>query len=99
MKARTKKAPSINLHSEKYIRILQILETKLKRNRKENPSFYYSPSRLSSMIPPCSHDSHHLFVLYTSQCYAAREFSAEMQYGIHFMLGNHSEVITLKLIK
>jgi len=66
MKARAKKAPSINLHSEKYIRILQMLETQLKRNRKENPLFYYSLSCLFSIIPPCSHDSHHLSVLYTS---------------------------------
>jgi len=65
MKARAKKAPSINLHSEKYIRILQILETQLKRNRKENSPFYYSPLRLSSMTPPCSPDSHHLSVLHT----------------------------------
>jgi len=35
MKARAKKALPINLYSEKYIRILQILETQLKRNRKE----------------------------------------------------------------
>ena len=39
MKARAKKAPSINLHSEKYIRILQMLETQLKRNRKGNSPF------------------------------------------------------------
>jgi len=49
MKARTKEALSINLHSKKYIRILQMLETQLKRNRKENPSFYYSSLYLSSM--------------------------------------------------
>jgi len=66
MKARAKKALSINLYSEKYIRILQMLETQLKRNRKGNPSFYHSPSHLFSMTPPCSHDSHHLSVLYTS---------------------------------
>jgi len=66
MKARAKEAPSINLYSEKYIRILQMLETQLKRNRKENSLFYYSPSHLSSMTPPCGHDSHHLPVLHTS---------------------------------
>jgi len=67
MKARAKKAPLINLHSEKYIRILQMLETQLKRNRKENSPFYYSPLRLSSMTPPCGYDSHHLPVLHTFQ--------------------------------
>jgi len=67
MKARAKKALLINLHSEKYIRILQILETQLKRNRKENSPFYHSLSRLSSMILPCGYDSHHLSVLHTSQ--------------------------------
>ena len=55
-----------SLHSEKYIIILQMLETQLKRNRKGNSPFYYSPSCLSSMTPPCSHDSCHLPVLYTS---------------------------------
>jgi len=49
MKVRAKEALSINFHSEKYIRILQMLETQLKRNRKGNPSFYHSPSCLSSM--------------------------------------------------
>jgi len=34
MKTRAKEALSINLHSEKYIRILQMLETQLKRNKK-----------------------------------------------------------------
>jgi len=67
MKARAKEALSINLHSEKYIRILQMLETQLKRNRKENSSFYYSPSHFSSMALPCGHDRHHLPVLYISQ--------------------------------
>ena len=66
IKARAKKALLINLHSEKYIRILQILETQLKRNRKGNSSFYYSPSCLSSMISLCGHNSYHLSVLYTS---------------------------------
>jgi len=66
MKARAKKALPINLHSEKYIKILQMLKTQLKRNGKENPLFYYSPSRLPSMTPPYGHDSHHLSVLYTS---------------------------------
>ena len=55
MKARAKEALSINLHSEKYIRILQMLETQLKRNRKGNSPFYHSPSHLSSMTPPCGH--------------------------------------------
>jgi len=67
MKVRAKEALSINLHSEKYIRILQMLETQLKRNRKENSPFYYSLSRLSSMTPPCSHDNRHLPVLHTSR--------------------------------
>jgi len=67
MKARAKEALLINFHSEKYIRILQMLETQLKRNRKENSLFYYSPSHLSSITLPYSHDSHHLPVLYTSQ--------------------------------
>ena len=67
MKARAKEALSINLHSEKYIRILQILETQLKRNRKGNSPFYYSPSRLSSMTLPYGYDSHHLPVLHTSR--------------------------------
>jgi len=35
MKARAKEALSINLHSEKYIIILQILETQLKEIEKE----------------------------------------------------------------
>jgi len=67
IKERAKEAPPINLHSEKYIRILQMLETQLKRNRKGNPLFYYSPLCLSSMTLPCGHDSRHLSVLYTSQ--------------------------------
>ena len=67
MKARAKKALSINLHSEKYIRILQMLETQLKRNRKGNSLFYHFPSCLSSMTPPCSHDSHYLLLEYISQ--------------------------------
>jgi len=54
MKARTKEAFSINLHSEKYIRILQMLETQLKRYRKGNSLFYHSLLHLSSMILPCS---------------------------------------------
>jgi len=65
MKARAKKAPPINLHSEKYIRILQMLETQLKRNRKGNSPFYYSLSCLSSMTLPCSYDSRHLLVVIT----------------------------------
>jgi len=67
MKARAKKAPLINLHSEKYIRILQMLETQLKRNKKGKPPFYRSPSCLSSITPPYSHDSRHLPVLHTSR--------------------------------
>ena len=66
MKARAKKAPPINIHSEKYIRILQMLETQLKRNRKGNTLFYHSPSRLSSMTLPCGYVSCHLPVLHTS---------------------------------
>jgi len=66
MKARAKEALSINIYSEKYIRILQMLETQLKRNRKGNSLFYHSPSHLSSMTPLCSHDSHYLPVLHTS---------------------------------
>jgi len=66
IKARAKKALLINLYSEKYIRILQILETQLKRNRKGNSSFYYSPSHLSSMISLCSYNSYHFSVLYIS---------------------------------
>jgi len=52
MKARAKEALPINLHSEKYIRILQMLETQLKRNRKGNSPFYHFPSHLSSMTLP-----------------------------------------------
>jgi len=67
MKARAKKALSINPYSKKYIRILQMLETQLKkRNRKGNSLFYHSPSRLLSMTPPCGHDSYHLSVLHIS---------------------------------
>jgi len=65
MKARAKEALSINLYSEKYIRILQMLETQLKINKKGNSPFYYSPSCLSSMTLPCGHDSCYLLVLYT----------------------------------
>jgi len=67
MKARAKEALPINLHSEKYIIILQMLETQLKRNRKGNSLFYHSFSHLSSMTLPCSYDSHYLPVLHTSQ--------------------------------
>ena len=67
MKARAKEAPPINLHSEKYIRILQMLETQLKKNKKKgNSLFYHSPSHLSSMTLPCGYDSCHLPVLHTS---------------------------------
>jgi len=67
MKARAQKALSIDLHSEKYIRIVQMLEIQLKRNRKGNSPFYHSPSHLSSMTPPCGYDRCHLPVLHTSQ--------------------------------
>jgi len=63
MKERTKEAHPINLYSEKYIRILQMLETQLKRNSKGNPPFYHSPLHLSFMTLPCSHNRHHLPVL------------------------------------
>ena len=43
-----------------------MLETQLKRNKKGNPSFYYSSSRLFSRTLPCNHNSHHLPVLYIS---------------------------------
>jgi len=65
MKARAKEDLSINLYSEKYIRILQMLETQLKINKKGNSPFYHSPSCFSSMTLPCGHDSCHLLVLYT----------------------------------
>jgi len=67
MKTRAKKALPINLYSEKYIRILQMLETQLKRNRKGNSPFYHSSLCLSSMTPPCGHDIRHLSVLHTSR--------------------------------
>jgi len=67
MKARAMEALPINPYSEKYISILQMLETQLKRNRKGNPSFYHSPSCLFSMTLPCSHNSHHLPILHTFQ--------------------------------
>ena len=67
IKARAKEALLINFHSEKYIGILQMLETQLKRNRKGNSLFYHSLSHLSSMTLPYSHDSHHLPVLHISQ--------------------------------
>ena len=44
-----------------------MFETQLERNRKGNSLFYYSLSRLLSMTPLCSHNSHHLPVLYISQ--------------------------------
>ena len=67
MKTRAKEALSINLHSVKYIRILQMLETQLKRNKKGNSSLYYSSLHPFSMTPPYDHNSHHLPVLYTSR--------------------------------
>jgi len=57
----------LNLHSKKYIIILQMLETQLKRNRKGNSPFYHSPLCLSFMTLPCGYDSHYLPVLHTSQ--------------------------------
>ena len=66
IKARAKEALPINLHSEKYIRILQMFETQLKRNKKGNSLFYHSPLYLSFMTLLCGHDSHYLPVLYTS---------------------------------
>ena len=50
MKARAKEALPINLYSEKYIIILQMLETQLKRNRKGNSLFYHSPLCLFSIV-------------------------------------------------
>jgi len=85
MKARAKKALSINLHSEKYIIILQMLETQLKRNRKENSPFYYSPLCLSSMTLPCSYDSHHLPVLHTS-----RTWPCDPALSLYFTPAHHS---------
>jgi len=67
MNARAKKALSINFYSEKYIRILQMFETQLKRNRKGNSPFYHSLLRLLSITPLYGHNSHHLPVLHTSQ--------------------------------
>ena len=67
IKVRAKEALPINLYSEKYIRILQMLETQLKRNRKGNSSFYHSPLCFSSITPPCGHDSCYLPVLHTSR--------------------------------
>jgi len=49
MKARAQEALSINLHSEKYIRIVQMLEIQLKRNRKGNSLFYHSLSHVSPL--------------------------------------------------
>ena len=65
MKARAKEALPINLHSEKYIRILQMFETQLERNKKRNSLFYHSLLCLFSMTPSYGHDSHHLPALYT----------------------------------
>jgi len=64
MKARAKEALFINLYSEKYIRILQMFETQLKRNRKGNSPFYHFLLCLLSITPPYSYDSHHLPVLH-----------------------------------
>jgi len=55
MKIRAKEAPPINLHSKKYIRILQMFETQLKRNKKT----------FLSSIPP-GHDHVILLHLHTS---------------------------------
>ena len=46
LKARAQEALSIDLHSEKYIRIVQMLEIQLKRNRKGNSLFYHSLTSL-----------------------------------------------------
>ena len=67
MKTRAKEALPINLYSEKYIRILQMLETQLKRNRKGNSLFYHSLTHLSSMTLPCGYNSYHLSILYISK--------------------------------
>ena len=67
MKTRAKETLSINLHSEKYIRILQMLETQFKRNRKENSLLYHSSLHPFSMTPLYGHNSHHLPVLYISR--------------------------------
>jgi len=48
MKVRAKKALPLNLHSEKYIRILQMLETQLKRNKKRKLSIL--PLSLASLL-------------------------------------------------
>ena len=79
MKARAKEALPINLHSEKYIRILQMLETQLKRNRKGtlhstilpciSPIWHHHAAMTAitflSSIPP-GHDHVMLFYLHTS---------------------------------
>ena len=49
LKARAQEALSIDLHSEKYIRIVQMLEIQLKRNRKGNSLFYHSLSHVSPL--------------------------------------------------
>jgi len=64
MKARAKEALPINLHSEKYISILQMLKTQLKRNRKGNSLFYYFLLHLFSMTLLCGHDRYYLLVLH-----------------------------------
>ena len=72
MKARAKEALPINLHSKKYIRILQMLKTQLKRNWKGNPLFYYFLLCFSFMTGiiflsfiPFEHDYVILLHLYT----------------------------------
>ena len=84
IKVRAKETLFINLHSEKYIRILQMLKTQLKRNRKRNPSFYYSSLYLSSMTLPCSHDSCHLSVLYTFQTWPC-----DLALPLYFTFAHH----------
>ena len=48
MRPRAKETPLINLHSEKYIIILQMLETQLKKNRKGNSPIL--PPSLTSLL-------------------------------------------------
>jgi len=66
LKVRAKEALFINLYSEKYIRILQMLETQLKGNRKGNPLFYHSLLYFSSMTLLCGHNRCYLSALYIS---------------------------------
>jgi len=65
METRAKKALPINLYSEKYIRILQMLETQLKEIEKEISLFYHSLLYLFSMTLLCGYIRYHLPVLHT----------------------------------